>query len=386
MEKEIKAAMLLYTSGLEYDDRIRKEILTLQSRIPNLNFTIFAIVPENKEQSGVTDYGVKYFIPYLKTRDRYASGTKTLLKAIDFYRTIKPRLKDYDIIWCADEQTFLFPLLLPRKTKLVWDQHEIPEKFTNNPLMRMIYRYMEKKCNLQYHANQPRIDYLVESGLISHPEKHFAIRNFPENRESAVPVPDEKFKEFQNWLKDRKCVYIQGVSGKDRKCYETMASVLRSSDLCAVVVGVVDKDDCKRAREEFGDTLFSQRLFLTGKVPQKNTKLYIKECLVSLVFYATDKPNNIYCEPNRMFQSIMMGIPVIVGRNPSMKDVVDEYRVGISLDNDGSDIKSINDAIDYVLDHYEEYKSNVLKNRDKLCWDHQEELLTETFREKVLNQ
>lgn len=385
MEKEIKVAMLLYTQGLEYDDRIRKEILTLQKNIHNLRFKIYAVLPENEEKHGITDYGVEYYIPYLKSRDKYPSGKRTLLKAYDFYKTIKPLLKDFDVIWCADEEPFLF-LLLSNNPKFVWDQHEIPERFIRNRLMRTLYKYLEKRCNLLYHANQPRIEYLLNMGLIHKPERHFAIRNYPENLESAIPTPDKIFKNFKKWLSDRKCIYIQGVSGKDRKCYETLTSILRTKDLCAVVVGGIDKSDLERVKTEFGTSIVDKRLYFTGKVPQKNTKLYIKESLISLVFYAMDLPNNIYCEPNRMFQSIMMGIPVIVGNNLSMKDIIDEYHVGISLDNDGSNIESINNAIDVILTHYDVYKTNVLKSRDKLCWDHQEKLLIETFTNRVLNQ
>lgn len=386
MGKEIKVAMLLYTQGLEYDDRIRKEILTLQKYIPNLKFTIFAVVPENKEQTGITDYGVEYQIPYLSTRDKYPSGQKTLLKAYDFYKTIKPRLKGFDVIWCADIETFMFPLLLPHSTKLVWDQHEIPARFISNGIMKRIFRYMENTCDIMYHANQPRIDYLKQNGAIAQLDKHIAIRNYPENLESSVPAPDEKFLTFKNWLGDRKCAYVQGVSSKDRKCYETLTAVLRIPDMRAVVVGGVDKNDLQRVKKEFGEKEVNDRIFFTGKIPQKNTKLYIKECIVSLVFYATNTPNNIYCEPNRMFQSIMMGIPVIVGNNPSMKEVVDKYHVGISLDNDGSDIESITTATDNILANYNEYKTNVLNNRNKLCWDHQDELLINTFKNRILNQ
>lgn len=48
MEKEkLKVALILYTQGLQYDDRIRKEIMTL-SRLNNIEFEIFALVPQNR--------------------------------------------------------------------------------------------------------------------------------------------------------------------------------------------------------------------------------------------------------------------------------------------------------------------------------------------------
>jgi len=45
--------------GLQYDDRIRKEIMTL-SRLNDIEFEIFALVPQNEECKGITDYGVNY--------------------------------------------------------------------------------------------------------------------------------------------------------------------------------------------------------------------------------------------------------------------------------------------------------------------------------------
>lgn len=385
MEKEIKVAMLLYTQGLEYDDRIRKEILTIQKEFPNVKFKIFPIVPENKERSGVTDYGVPFYTPYLKSRDKYASGSHTLYKAYEFYKTLKPEVKKFDIVWCADVETFMFPLLLPVTTTLVWDQHEIPSRFAGNFIMRYIFRYMEKKCCIMYHANQPRIDYLFKNGVISEKGKHVAIRNYPESGESYQSEPDDRFKMFEEWRKGRKCVYIQGISANDRKGYETLSAVLRTPDLCGVVVGSVDKGELQKIKDIYSEEIIKERIFFTGRIPQRMTKLYISECILALVFYATDTANNIYCEPNRMFQSVMMGIPVVVGCNPSMKDVVEQYKVGIALDNDGSDLKSIEVAINKIIQNYDTYKMNVLNNRDKLCWDHQENIIRESF-EKVLNK
>lgn len=377
-----KVAMILYTQGLEYDDRIRKEILSLQKGIPNLEFTIFAVVPENKEKFGTTDYGIPYYIPHLKTRDKYKSGSKTLYKAYDFYRAVKPRLKDFDLIWCADVETFFFPLLLNSKRKIIWDQHEIPTPFISNYVMKRVFRYLENKCDIMYHANQPRIDYLLENRVIVQPDKHISIRNYPENLETSIANPDSKFNEFKKWLGDRKCVYIQGVSGKDRKAYETVSAVLKESGLTGVVVGTFDSDALSRLEKEYGPVL-KERIYFTGKVPQVMTKLYIKESMISLVFYAMDEPNNIYCEPNRLFQSLMMGIPVIVGENPSMRDVVEPMKVGVVLNNDGSDINSIRNALKEVLGKYEYYKKNVLSNRNKLCWDNQEALLVRTFKSVI---
>ena len=173
-----RVALILYTSGLDYDDRIRKEILTIQSLFSEVQFKIFAVVPENKEESGVTSYGVPYRIPYLHSRDKYASGTKTLAKAYDLYKTIKGELEEFDIIWCADIETFIFTLLIKNKP-IIWDLHELPMPLMRNFATKMILKFAERKCVALVHANQARIDHLFSVGAFRARHKHFVLNNFP---------------------------------------------------------------------------------------------------------------------------------------------------------------------------------------------------------------
>ena len=63
--KQYKIALVLYTHGLDYDDRIRKEMLSVKALYPNVSFKVFAVEPKNREEEGITSYGVPYRIPYL---------------------------------------------------------------------------------------------------------------------------------------------------------------------------------------------------------------------------------------------------------------------------------------------------------------------------------
>ena len=74
MEKKTRIALVIKTDGLEYDDRVRKEILTTQKLFPNVEFKIFVMFPENKETDGVTSYGVPYHSVYIPSRDKYPSS------------------------------------------------------------------------------------------------------------------------------------------------------------------------------------------------------------------------------------------------------------------------------------------------------------------------
>ena len=378
---KIRVAMVLYTQGLQYDDRIRKEILSIQKINPHISFEIYAIIPENVEQHGVTDYGVPFHILCLKSREKYGSSSNLFYKAYDFYKTVEPQIKDFDVVWCADIETTLFPLLLKRNRPIIWDLHEIPKPFLRNWLLKRFFNYLEHKCSLLYHANQPRIDYLLSEGVLKKRDKNIAIRNYPEADLCSISVePDEMFHKFCNWLQDAECVYIQGITGPDRRAVESVSSVMEASpDLRAVVVGNYTQETLTQLQDKYGEETLNKRIFFTGQVPQKLTKLYIGKCKIGLVFYRTNSVNNTLCEPNRLFQTLMMGLPVVVGCNPPMSSLVKEYNFGIALDNDGCDIDSIVGAIHTIFDRYDYFVGNIRKYRDQLTWESQEQLLSDTF-------
>lgn len=367
--KQYKVALVLYTQGVDYDDRIRKEILSIQKMYPNITFKIFAVEPNNREESGISSYGVPYRIPYLKSRDKYSSGTHTLAKAWDFYQTIKKDLKQFDAVWCADPETFIFVLMLHGKP-ITWDLHELPIAFLGNPVMRMLFKYLEHRCDVMIHANKPRLNYLQELGLVQYPKKQFYLRNYPQFNE-IDSVYDNDYKEFDKWLGGNKCVYLQGIVNESRADVESIGAVLAIPNLKGVVVGNIQPERMQIFEEKFGKEILKDRIYFVGRIKQIKTPQYIKRCFMALVFYKKTSPNNWFCEPNRLFQNIINGNPVVVGNNPTMKDIVEQYSIGISVDTDGNNQKKIEEGIKYVIENYNTLKNNMSQISDKILWDNQ---------------
>ena len=382
---KIKVALILYTSGLQYDDRIRKEILSICKQNKDVEFEIFALLPENKAADGVTDYGIKYHQIFLKSREKYPSASHLAIKAYDFFKTVRPRIKSFDVIWCADVETFLFPLLLNRNRPVIWDLHELPMRFTHSKIMRSVFKYIEKKTRIIYHANQDRINYLHNNNIISQIDKHIAIRNYPEQNISNQNVtPDDTYLKFCDWVKDYPCAYIQGISGEDRRAVESVSAALSVPNMRAVVVGSYTDNTKTTLLSKYGNELY-ERVYFAGKVPQIQTKLYMSKCKISLIFYNMCSINNSLCEPNRMFQSIMMGLPVVVGCNKPMKEIVEKHSLGIVLNNDGENVEDIINAIQKISSEYDYFKNNLQQVKDLICWNSQDALLYSTFINAIKN-
>ena len=282
MEKEITIALVIKTEGLEYDDRVRKEILTIEKLFPNIKFKIFAMLPDNKEREGVTDYGTPYKSIYIPARDKYPSAKKAYLKGFQFYKAVKKDLAAFDVVWAANVDASFVPMLY-KSDKLVWDLHELPTAYLSKSVTRLLLRYIFNRCKIVIHANPQREKYLESVGVVSEPQKHYALRNYP-NFDDVDKEYDSKYYGFIEWKGDRRCVYLQGLDGDRRAAYESVKAVLQTEDMVAVVAGRYDENSKKRLVVEYGDELVKRVLFI-GRIPQLKIPQYVKQCFTTLVFY-----------------------------------------------------------------------------------------------------
>ena len=139
----MKVLMIISTTGIDYDDRPRKECASIKDlgNIPK----IAALENENKQKKGVTDEGVSFNTISLITRKilphKRFLGIKVFEMYIKFLIIIL--VSRPNVIWLHNiEMAGLIPFCWTMKKigfidKLIWDQHELP---ANNFLERI------KKC------------------------------------------------------------------------------------------------------------------------------------------------------------------------------------------------------------------------------------------------
>lgn len=371
--KKYRIALAIMTNGLEYEDRVRKEVCSISTLYPNIEFKIFAALPENKEYEGVTSFGVPFKAVYLPSRVKYASGTKTMYKAYDFYRVIKKDLRDFDAVWCGDYHTVVIAILC-RNKPVLWDLHELPSMLLGNPLKKIILRKVFANCKVVVHANPQRIEYIQCQGCIKHPEKHIALRNYP-NFEDIDSKYDDKYKDFVDWKRNRDCVYLQGLNDSSRADRESVEAVLNIPNLTATVVGRFSDDTKSELETKWGKDVIKNRIYFVGKLPQLKIPQYVAQCITTLVFYKNVRPNNYYCEANRFYQSVILGLPVVVGNNPPMRELVEKYNFGVVAQTDGSDEEAITAALQQVLNNRSIFQESITKNKYLITWNQQDSVI-----------
>ncbi len=360
---KIKIAFVARTVGLEYDDRIRKECITLKK---NADIKLFVNFADNREEEGITSYGIPYKSFKLKTRDKLPSSKFLLIKAIDFYFSVKNELKLFDLVWAHEEYAFMFPLF-SKKNKCIWDLHEIPYRFQRLG-MRFIFNVIESKSKKLIHANEYRIKYLTNNKIIKLPVKHVFIRNLPDNIFIHSVEKDKKYPDFIKWLNGSNYAYLQGLAVPKRHPLNTIELIMQTPNLKAIVIGDFDLGSLQILKGKYGVKL-DDKIYFKGKVDQLSIPFYLRNALFSIILYDIKTANNRYCEPNRLYQSIALGIPVLVGCNEPMKDLVDKYSYGVSMDTDGHNLNELHNALKKLLRDYQFYKNNTLEYGKAIIWD-----------------
>ena len=162
-------AMVINTSGLQFDDRLRKECGSLARK--GIEHHIYALERTNKATCGETSYGSPFTTLSLSTRNWFSQKHGLAFKLLEMYFRLlaliiqgKPRT-----VWLHDPEMFgLVALCLCiKKFKLikhvVWDQHELPpEMVLQSRFLGGVLKYIMARCDTVVVANEERMTYLDE--------------------------------------------------------------------------------------------------------------------------------------------------------------------------------------------------------------------------------
>ena len=257
--------------------------------------------------------------------------------------------------------------------KLVWDLQELPTGFLNKDSFAVKFFIIALNCcDHIFVTNKGRLDYMVSIYGPDFSRKTSLIPNYIDH--SAVytkVIPLEK--EFLAWLGDEKYYYIQNPASVDRYSYTSIKATLLTTDNKIVVTGQLYPVALKKLKLEFPN--FSDRVFLTGMVNEELLLSYIDNAHCSLIFYNKDTPNNNFCDPNRLFQSIARGVPVLTGDNIGLSSIVNKHKIGITISGDGKSVSSISKGITELENKYDFYKKNARKCCTEFLWENNESSL-----------
>ena len=317
----MKRIIFSVTNDLATDNRVNRSCIVAQS----LGFEVLLVGRKLPKSQDVTrSYATKRFRLIFKT-------------GVLFYAAFQLRLffyllfKRVDILYSNDLDTLLPNYLISKlkRTPLIYDSHElfteVPE-LEHSPFKKGIWAFVEKRII-------PKLKHCitVNESLAAIFEKKYGvvfhvIRNVPEK--ITIPkmdaliiekIPSNSFK-----------VIIQGSGlNVDRGIEEAIEAILLLENVDLLIVG--DGDVLPKAKKIVSNLSLEKRVHFFGKRPYQELMAFTQLADCGLAIDKPSSKNHQFALPNKVFDYLQAGTPIICMDLVEIKSLVQKYEIGLVI-------------------------------------------------------
>ncbi|MBU1105380.1 MAG: glycosyltransferase family 4 protein [Candidatus Riflebacteria bacterium] len=346
------------------------------SSLSEAGYSVSFIVADGKgdeDKNGITIYDVGASGGRLGRM--FKTTKKIIAKAIALDATVY-HLHDPELLpWAAK---------LKRLGKIViFDSHEdYPADILTKPYLGKIVRNVVSKCFAAYERKVCRkLDYIVcatsticnkftKMGYLAED-----INNYP------------RLSELENsadWSKDRSLVCYMGAITPIRGVWELVEAMrFVKSNARLAIAGVFSDDNIERHCKESPGW---RKVEDAGYVSRNEVRDIMSRSAAGLVTYLP-APNHVDSQPNKLFEYMSAGIPVIGSFFPLWREIIEGNHCGICIDP--TNPEAIAAAIDYCFTNQAEAREMGLRGKDavinKYNWSYEYPKLLAIY-EKLLRK
>lgn len=264
-----------------------------------------------------------------------------------------------------------------RNKKLVYDSHEyfteVPEligrKRTQN-IWKKIERRIVPKIKNAYTVCESLANIYNEKYKVSFK----VVRNVPLKIVESFSTIDLAI------LNSKKVILYQGALNIGRGIEKMISAMKYLENSVFVIIGSGDiTENLKLLVEKEG---VAGKVIFLGRIPFEKLSAYTKLADIGISLEENRGLNYYYSLPNKIFDYIQAGVPVIVSDFPEMKRIIEDYKVGICIsENDPEKLAVIIKEI--LTDEFlqKEWKCNLFKAAEDLCWEKEEKILKKIYEE-----
>jgi len=303
------------------DPRVEKEAASLTEagyQISVIGWDRSALSPLHEKKDG---YEV-YRIPILA---QYGMGLGNLPKLarwqVRLFLYLLIHRKDFDIVHACDFDTVLPRLLMKLffKKKLIYDIFDFyPDHLRNTPAwikqaIRTLDYWIINWANAVILVDDARREQIKETT----PRRLSIIYNSPEDSYS----PNNKIRSSSPGV--IKLSYV-GLFQKERGLFEILSIVKKHPKWTLDMAGFGgDEEDVHAVCTEL------QNVNWHGTVPYEKALELSQKADVLFATYDPKIPNHKYSSPNKLFEAMMLGKPIIVSRDTNMDMIVAKHDCGM---------------------------------------------------------
>ncbi len=291
----------------------------------------------------------------------------------------------FDVVHAHDLNTLPVAALLAHRTgaRLVYDAHELyPEVSTLSRLERAIWRRLEPKLIRRSDRVITVCDAIAEElsrrYRISTPQ---VLLNCPPSTEIADPALSPLRRAVGLATGDRTTLVLyQGGFAPNRGLVELVLAMHELDDAILVMMGWGRLED--DLRELVGAQRLHDRVRILGPVHRDQLQLWTAGADIGVIPYQPVGLNNTFATPNKLFEYMSAGIPIVATRLPEITRIVDGHAIGVTFERVTP--REIAAAVRRLLTDPAEraaMRRRATVVRDQYTWEHQAERLLTLYED-----
>ena len=312
----------------------------------------------------------------------FGAGKKNLLALIRFQsrslRWLIRHRKEYDAIHACDLDMGYFPSKLARLLRKVFVYDVFDYYCACRPMpgrLKKIISGMENRVISRADAAIICSEKRKEQIRGSKPKRLVILHNAPHMQLIRPDGPDVKAKTGAH---ERVRIGYIGILGNTQRMLNEIADAISGRDDLEYHVGGFGQ--LEGFFEEMAEK--HDNIFYYGKLPYASTLKLEEQMDILTAIYDPAMPNNRYAAPNKFYEALMLGKPLIMVHDTGMDDIVDRYRLGVTID---FNIQSFCDGVDRLIGMRDEWAEMGERGkalfREQYSWEIMGERLAALYRE-----
>jgi len=289
-------------------------------------------------------------------------------------------LNNFDIYVSNDLDTLLPNFLVSKlkNKKIVYDSHElfceVPE-LTSRPKIRRIWLSIEEWIF-------PKLDNVITvNKLISeiYSKKYDVKVNVIRNIAPTLKNKDVDIELKRRIVGDKKMLILQGSGiNKDRGAEEIVEAMKYLEDVLLYIIG--SGDVIPLIKENIKVFSLEDKVKVMGRMPYDNLLEYTKIADIGISLDKGTNKNYEYSLPNKVFDYMQAGIPILVSNRKVVSKLVSDNDIGVVVDS--HEPKVLAEKVKYMLsdeNRYNKWKQNAKKASKIYCWENEEKELERIY-------
>lgn len=379
----MKKIVFLRSNAVNPDPRVEKEARALK----NAGYEILIMCWQRSSPEAYNDIeGVQYL--RFNFSSKYGSGILNLPKILLFNiwlcRKLITRRRWFDVVHACDLDTALPAIFVKYifKKKIVMDIFDLHSSIHNSKILTRPIRAIEKAII----SNSDGVIIVDESRkkeiLPYKPRKLTVVYNSPDaelvkHNTNIIPTGNQTDYTLR--------IFYAGILSDHRSIIEMISVVGQNKNwhLCIAGFGPLEKD-INEAAKDFPNITF------IGKIPYSEVMEQTSNSDILFAIYDPMIPNHKNSSANKLFESMLLGKPIIVAAGTGMDQIVKSGHMGYVVKY--GDLAGIKDALlKEERTSQEERRERSISSIDlynrKYSWDIMARRLTDLYRslEKEVN-